>query len=368
DANRKVARALLRFAQEVRIVRLPYAVTKKDGKDLTDWWLEHDADRDAFQRLLDEAQPFDEAAGDDPEEISPDPASVVDAFDARKVGRPLALTVTVKGRREPGYSVPRKVEYRCTRDAGKQCIICPLYTAEPEPGALDHVVAGADPSVLEFLDASKTQVGDLLRRIQGIPKCPKLRVNIREHQAVEVLFARPSVEHSNGGGSADYKNIKLTSVGRHDTSPNQTVRVVGALHPDPRQQLNEFLTWDITRQETSLDRFEADAETIADLKRFQPRIGQRPLSKLREIADDFETHVTHIYGRPSLHAAMDLVFHSVTSFDFEGKRLPRGWLELLAVGDTRTGKSEVATRLTRFYGAGEVVLCEGATFAGILGG
>jgi hypothetical protein len=38
------------------------------------------------------------------------------------------------------------------------------------------------------------------------------------------------------------------------------------------------------------------------------------------------------------------------------------------VGDTRTGKSEVAKRLTKFYGAGEVVLCEGASFAGILGG
>jgi hypothetical protein len=38
------------------------------------------------------------------------------------------------------------------------------------------------------------------------------------------------------------------------------------------------------------------------------------------------------------------------------------------VGDTRTGKSEVASRIVDFYRAGEVVECESASFAGIIGG
>jgi hypothetical protein len=367
DANRKIARSLARSGVDVRIVRLPYAITADHGKDLTDWWLDHDADRDAFARLLDEARPFDEVDAGDPEEIDPSAAAVVDAFDARRVGRPLALTVTVKGRREPGYSVPRKIQYRCTRDAGKQCAICPLYNAEPTPGEADSVIAGADPVLLEFLDATRPQVAELLRRLKGIPKCPKLNVRIEEHQAVEVLYARPSVEHSNGS-NADYKNITLTSVGRHDTAPNQTVRVVGSLHPDPKKQTNSFLTWDVSRLETSLDRFEMTREVHEDLLRFQPRPGQKPLNKLREIADDLADHVTHIYGRPTLHAAMDLVYHSVIAFNFDGKPLDRGWLELLVVGDTRAGKSETAKLLRNFYAAGEVVLCEAASYAGIIGG
>jgi DNA replicative helicase MCM subunit Mcm2 (Cdc46/Mcm family) len=56
------------------------------------------------------------------------------------------------------------------------------------------------------------------------------------------------------------------------------------------------------------------------------------------------------------------------SFDFDGKRIQRGWLELLIIGDTRTGKSEVAVRLCKFFNAGEVVSCEAASFAGIIGG
>lgn len=365
DANRKVARSVVRVAEEVRTIRLPYPIAEKGGKDVTDWWIEHDGDRDAFQRLLDEAQPFDESMTADPEEIDPSEASVVDAFDSRRSGKPLSLTVTVKGKHEPGYTIPRKVAFRCTRDAGKMCEFCPMKIEEE---GIDLVVAGADPAILEMVDATKAQVNEVLRRMVGIPKCPKVAIKIQERQAIEVLYARPSVEHNNGSSNADYKNIKLLSVGRHDTSPNQTVRVVGALHPDPRKQRNEFLTWDLSKLETSIDRFEMDSELMAMLSSFQPGPGEKPLAKLREIADDLAEHVTFIYGRPELHAAMDLVFHSVTSFDFDGKRMNRGWLELLVVGDTRTGKSEVASRLVRHLGGGEVVSCESATLAGVLGG
>lgn len=367
-ANRKVARALAGIASEVRIIRLPYPITAKHGKDLTDWWLDHDADRGAFQRLLDEAIPWDESMAADPEEIDPGAASVVDAFDSRRAGKPLALTLTVKGRQEPGYTVPRKVKYDCSMDKGPICEICPM---KGEGGEMEKVIAGSDPAILEMVGSTRPQLIKLLQLMASIPKCEKLNINVSEHQAVEVLYGRPSVDHSGGEDTqdnSDYKNIKLMSVGRHDTSPNQTVRIVGALHPDPRRQSNEFLAWDLTKQETSLDRFEMDSRVQGLLKQFRPDPGQLPLAKLRDIAEDLSAHATQIYGRPELHAAMDLVFHSAISFDFDGKRMIRGWLELLVVGDTRTGKSEVATRLTRHYSAGEVVGCESATYAGIIGG
>lgn len=363
DGNRRVARALRRVAEEVRIVRLPYPITEKHGKDLTDYWLDREGDAEEFRRILQEALPYDPHSTDsEPERV--DDASVLDALDSRRVGHPLRLNVTIKGKREPGYTIPRKARYRCTRDAGPKCNDCPLFSS----GDDERLVAGGDPVVLELIDSTNTQKFDIMRKLYGIPKCSKLTIDVEEHQAVEVLFARPNVDHMNGYDSAAYKNLKLTSVGRHDTLPNNTVSVVGALHPDPRKQLNEFLVWDVARMETSLDRFEMDRDTLRALRRFQPAPGQRPLKKLREIADDIAAHVTHIYGRPELHAALDLVFHSIIAFNFGNVRLNRGWLDLLVVGDTRTGKSEAATRLTRHYAAGEVVSCESASFAGIIGG
>jgi hypothetical protein len=129
--------AVARYASvEVRIVRLPYAVTEDHGKDLTDWWLEHDADRARSSACSMRRSRSMRKWARIPRRSTRDAASVVDAFDARRVGRPLALTVTVKGRREPGYSVPRKVAYRCTRDAGKQCAVCPMYNEGADAGRL----------------------------------------------------------------------------------------------------------------------------------------------------------------------------------------------------------------------------------------
>lgn len=292
-------------------------------------------------------------------------ASVLDSFDSRRVGQSMRLTVTIKGKRDPGFSIPRKIDYQCTMDAGTKCQTCPLLAA----GGEAHVeIAGSDPVVLEMMESSNVQLRDIMRRHYGIPKCARLEVQVAQHQAVEILYARPSIDHVKSEEASDFKNVKITSVGKHDTMANNTVQAVGALHPDPRRQTNEFQAWDVSVMETSIDKYELDDDDVELLKRFRPRAGQRPLSKIAEIARDLSAHVTKIYGRPELHAAIDLTFHSALSFNFGGQFVERGWLELLVVGDTRTGKSETAVKLSRHYGAGELVSCEAASFAGIVGG
>jgi len=359
-ANRKVSRALDRAAKEVRVIKLPYKVLPKHGKDLTDFWLEHD--REDWEKLLSEQST--ELHVGEVKEVAPGDAQVIDSFDAKNVGVPLRLTVTIRGKREPGYSVVREASLTCTRDAGERCNVCPLYPAQGEDLL---IVQPNDPVVLELMDSTRGQVSDILRAAYGTPKCNKLMVEPLEHQAVEILFARPSVDHANGR-SEDYKSIKITSVGRHNTAPNTTVQLTGSLYPEPRRQLNEFQAWELAQLQTSIDKFEMTPAVAKMLTRFQPRADERPLKKLGRISRELATHVTKIYGRPELHAALDLVWHSALGFAFDGNAIGRGWLELLVVGDTRTGKSEAATRLAKHYRAGEVVSCESASFAGIVGG
>lgn len=359
--NRKVARALERVAEEIYTLELPYEVEEKHGKDLTDFWQDHS--KRAFKGLVRKAK--GSVQDEEPEDLDPSDASVLESFDSRQVGKPLRLTVTIKGKRDPGYSIPKKLKYECTQDAGEKCQLCPLNAA----GGTDEIeVEPGHPMTLEMIESSKLQLHDVLRQYYGAVKCNRLQIEATEHQAVEVLFARPSVDHTDGSDGGDYKNVKITSVGRHDTMPNNTVQAVGALYPDPRKQLNEFVAWDVSRMETSLDQYELDSDTVAKLRRFRPKAGQRPLKKLAEISRELSQHVTHIYGRPEMHAAMDLVFHSTLSFNFAGQRINRGWLQLLVVGDARTGKSEASAKLMRHYGAGEMVNCESASFAGIVGG
>lgn len=358
---RKIAIALRQIA-DVRIVHLPYAIREKHGKDLTDYWQEgHTAEQ--FRELLLAATPGDPNTA--PIELDPSDASVLDSFDSRNVGQPLKLVVTIKGKRDPGYSVPRVAQLNCTQDAGSKCKACPMNGVNGDARLEIHET---DPVVLEMMESTKPQLEDIIRRRYGALKCSRLTVKPETYQAIEVLYARPSIEHATGGGANAYKNMKITSVGRHDTLANNTVQVTGALHPDPRKQLNEFLAWEVNKMATSLDHFVPSPETLAALKVFQPEKGVPPLKQIRAIATDLEQHVTKIYGRLEMHAAIDLVFHSVIAFPFGGQIVDRGWLELIIVGDTRTGKSEAGTSISRHYRAGEVVSCESASFAGIVGG
>src|SRR5215831_778970 len=353
----KIARSLARIA-DVRIVQLPYEIVDKHGKDLTDFWAEHDAID--FERLLTEAHSPKKKPAGEAEVIT-----VLDSFDSHRVGDPVRLQVTIKGKKEPGYSVPRLANLACTQDAGPKCAVCPLNGAG---GNAELEILPTSPMILGMIDAPEITRREMLRQEYGAQKCTKLNIEVSDHQAVEQLFARPSIDHADGTQARDYKNIKITSVGRHDTMANTTVVVTGALYPSPRDASNEFLAWEVQQQQTSVDWFDLTGEAVKMMMRFRPRGRQRPLKKLGEIERELASHVTKIIGRPEMHAVMDLTFHSPLSFKFGGQVVHRGWIESLIVGDTRTGKSEAAERLVRHYGAGEIVGGEAATIAGLVGG
>jgi hypothetical protein len=353
----KIARSLGRTA-EVRLVALPYPIEDKHGKDLTDYWNEHDTSD--FESLLADAMPLKRRNGHDPSVIT-----VLDSFDSHRVGDPVKLQVTIKGRKEPGYTVPWKSKLTCSQDAGPKCKICPMNSVN---GEAIVEIPPTSPQILGMMGSSQLQIFDMIRLEYGAQKCGKLTIEVEDHQAVEELFARPSLDHSDGTQSGSYKNIKITSVGRYDTMANTTVIATGALYPNPSNQQNEFLAWEVTQQETSVDRFEMTAEAKKLMRRFQVRGRQRPLNKIGQIARELASHVTKIIGRPEMHALMDLTFHSPLSFKFGGQVVHRGWIESLIVGDTRTGKSEAAERLVRHFGAGEIVGGEAATLAGLVGG
>ncbi len=361
QANRRVARMLDTVA-DVHVINLPYRIEKKHGKDLSDFFM--DFDPEDFESLIETAVPAlkrrPEHEGDD----EPETITVLDSFDSRRVGDPVRLYVTIKGKREPGYSVPAKADLKCSQDAGKQCEYCPLFAAD---GEATVTIEPSDPAVLDLVEATSGQVTDTVRRIYGAQKCNRLEVSPTEHQAVETLYARPSVEHTSGT-MGDYKNMKLVSVGRHNTPPNNTVEALGALYPNPKSQANEFLAWEVNQLETTIDHFEMTDELQAQLATFRPADRQRPIAKLVEISRAVASNVTKIYGRPEMHVLMDLVWHSAMSFWFRDEEITRGWLDVLVLGDTRTGKSEAARRIADYYAGGEVINCEAASLAGVVGG
>jgi len=91
-------------------------------------------------------------------------------------------------------------------------------------------------------------------------------------------------------------------------------------------------------------------------------------SKIKEIHDDFEANVVGIKVPRELIYAIDLCYHSADSFIFQDRLVEKGMLEVLIVGDTRTGKSATIKALMKHYQRGDFIQGESCTLAGLLGG
>lgn len=360
--NAKIKSQLRKLAR-VKTISLPYPITEKHGKDLTDYWLEGHSVED-FKVLMKEAVNGTKEA---PKTHEFTDLSILDSFSAAHVGRPLRMRATVTGKKSPTSLTPQHINYACSQDAGPKCAVCPMYDAN---GEMQRTIPPEDPITLEMMGSTIGQLEDLMRKAIGAQKCNRLTFDVDKHRAIEELTVRPSVEMSRiqSGEAGDYTTRRIISVGRYDTMANNTVELVGTVYPNPRSQHNEFQAWEVTKTETSVDRFEMTPEIRQRLTVFQPSKGQAPLKKLGHIAKDLSLHVTKIYGRTEMHVAMDLIWHSMLQFEFAGVIQQRGWLELLVIGDTRTGKSEAAQRLMEFYRMGEMLSCESSSFAGIMGG
>jgi hypothetical protein len=252
-------------------------------------------------------------------------------------------------------------------DAGAKCKVCPMMS--DWEGEHRATIEGSDISTIaQFIDAKKVSAEEVARKHFGIQKCTRLNIHEEEAHTVEELFVMSSVDGSSHS-QTDYTQRRIYHVGGDgSTSTNTEVRVTGTTTPSPRDRRNEFYSWGLEESVTSIDSFRVDKGVVDDLSIFRPNSNQSVWQKCWEIAKDLGANVTGIMGRERLHVAMDLAWHSALHFEFEGRRMPRGWLEILVVGDTRTGKSETAIRLRDHYGLGHVIGCEGATFAGLVGG
>ena len=214
-------------------------------------------------------------------------------------------------------------------------------------GGLRH-----EPLLLDFINSPAESVRKRLLKEIGAPStCPRVDIDESEQWNVEELVLIPSVENRTEQ-SQNPITRKAYNVGAFATPINTTVRVVGVNETDPKNRRAILQTWECEQTKTDIDKFEMTPMMMAALKQFQTREGEEPLERMREIARDLATNVTRIYGREEMHLAYDVVWHSVLNFNFLGKPVGKGWIELLVVGDTRTGKSEAALQLSDHYQAG----------------
>lgn len=356
----KVARVLKGVAEGVYRLRHNTGI---DGGDTTDYFVKVGGDTASFLVLMKEAEPLWES--DEAHDVAKTGRAVsVEESQSVEYKEPLELTVMVSGKQTPPFIAPKTLTARCDMSAGPVCSTCPLAVND---GVLEMAVPEDNEDLLKFVNAGDKRKHELHRSMVGA-KCVKhVEFDVAESFSIEELIVQPSIEHRTEDTETPITR-KVYNIGTYKTPVNQLARIVGKQTPDPNTQRGTFMGWLLEPVRSDIENFEMSPAMYRRLQKFQPKKGQSVMEKCMRIAKDISTNVTHIYGRELMHVAYDMVWHSAISFEFNGKALTKGWLECLILGDTRTGKSEAANALRHHYQSGILRSCEGATFAGLVGG
>lgn len=361
----KVAAGISRYAKAVYIIKLPLPIK---SSDLTNFFVDQGYTAKDFHELMEEARksPYGRKASRDRQSVEAKHVTLEHSLSTEHRGQPLELIVTVAGKVQPPYILPRKAHFMCDQSLSQAaCAKCPMSSLG---GDMVDRIAKDDPFLLELIDSGKNNSDMALKRRVNIPtKCHVVEIESEDEWNVEELIVLPSVDNRDEQTQTPITR-KIYNVGEYATPVNTTSKLVGFNTAEPKNGRAVFQSYESEQTKTNIDTFELTAELRQALKVFQPKKNQPVLKKMGDIARDLEANVTKIYGRVPLHVAYDVVWHSVMDFTFKGVQLGKGWLELLVLGDTRTGKSEAALRLSDHYNAGVMKSCEGATFAGLVGG
>jgi hypothetical protein len=360
----RIAHELSRIARSVKIINLP--ITEPENADFTDYIVSHGHTAEDFYTLVARTPNFQAAEEEPapPADREPSTLHLSQASRAEHYNQPVRFNVMVSGKTTAPYLVPKTVRLSCVMPGLRMCERCPVAQ---RAGNLTHSLDYETNEILQFTGVPDAQVNRLLKSSIGVPaRCTYVDTEVAESINVEEVQLIPEIERTDV--EAPYVTRQAFYVG-HGLQANRSYVMTGLTVPEPRKQLATHIIHSAVPSQSNIDAFRMTAEVTDQLRAFQPeRPGVEGLwEHLDRIYEDLERH-TRIYQRRDLMLALDMVLHSVLSFELQGDRLVRGWCEGLALGDSRTGKTTIVQRMVEHYGAGEFSSGENTSLAGLIGG
>lgn len=256
------------------------------------------------------------------------------------------------------YTVPIKLSCVCKNSKCNKP--CPLaFSAYNSEYAQEIEV---DPrQILRFVESSDSAQDNYLKQLFG---CKSVAAEPLEFINVQKLIFQESASFIDGLEEASFENrygvflytdYRLSATLKYDF---EACRVT-----DPRTQQNYY----VIRDAKCLG---SEAPTLleSDLEYFR-NVGSKA-QNARELIESYYDEwkpALAVEGRPDLFGAILLTYCSVTEIPWQGGTI-KGWLDTMCIGDTRTGKSQMAQRFVKAVGMGGYINGENARRTGVIGG
>lgn len=291
---------------------------------------------------------------------------VSQASNAAYTGKRIRVNGNIAAMDTAPYVIPKRVRITCDRNQDG-CSLCPVFAGTADDrGSVILDLHPESPAILEMVAAPRAAQREALISGLHLPSCKSAEFAATEYYNVEDVRLSPQLEISSR--AAEEVMQPALCIG-NNLEMNECYTLTGRMYPHPKNQQAVLLVSESQTSKDALSSYSPSDAALRELQAFQPT--GNTLDAIREKLDaiyaDMSANVTHIFERQPLHFVVDLTYHSVLLFNFDGK-LTKGWVETLIAGDSSQGKSETILRMMQHYDLGERIECKNATVAGLLGG
>ena len=344
EKNSKAYRSLLAtIARSIRVVTLP-------EKDFSDFWAEyHTTDLSEYEQSAEAVDQKEQAT------VAEDISLVRSEFTDQLNTWVNLRGMSVVGVESKIYTVPTKLRMVC-RNAKCQKP-CALASANP----VNSEVTVDPRQMLQFIDASDNAQDAYVRKIFG---CRSVQAEPIDHINIQKLIFQESASFIDGLEEASFENrFGIYMYTDYRLSATLKYNFEACRVTNPKTQQNYYLI--------------RSAESVTSAP---PAISEDTLGYFQENAKKFNSGLElmdfyyqqwkpslGIEGRLDLFGALLLTYCSVTEIPWAGG-LIKGWLDTMVIGDTRTGKSQMAQRFVKTLGMGGYINGENARSTGVIGG
>lgn len=289
--------------------------------------------------------------------------SLFNALKAEHLGKRLHIAAEAIGRRDTVYMIPKTIKYRCKPVETGKCASCPLFASSD---GLTIDVNIKHPGILLFLLPSNQPLIAKVGQLLGLPSrrtgCSVWQFDV-DYQNVEVVYIAPMV--ANQYSEEDrYTRQSIFYIG-HGLEPNQAYEFSGYLHIHDKTNAAMLVIDQAEPLADMLSKFKMTPKMKKRSQVFQPDEDETYESKHKDIAKALNYSICRVWGREIVIRAVDLVYHSVNQFLFQ-REIINGRIDLLLLGDTRQGKSEIAKTIMQHFDLGVKISGESARRTGVL--
>lgn len=226
----------------------------------------------------------------------------------------------------------------------------------------DGIELAIDPrQLLEFVDSSDMVQDKYLQYICG---CKHIKATPTSFTNVQKIIFQESASFIDGLAEASFEpryGIFLYEEAR--LTPTVKYNFIACRVTDPRNQKNYY----VIRQAESIQQY-AEKFDASCLDYFhQLDAASNNVHQLIDAHYKQWESTVGIEQRADLFGALLLTYLSVTEIEWRGGTI-KGWLDTMVIGDTRTGKSQMAQRFVKAFELGSYINGENARGTGVIGG